>query len=102
MFSILRYLLHVSPLCHHFAGVQALFLLYLRAPNYDRLDVMRKVWIYKRKSIKEFVQNHPELKTDEKKVGKHFASILKEVATKKKKTPEEVGIKKATNQLVHD
>jgi len=48
---------------------------------------------YKRKSIKDFVEAHPELSTTEKKVRVHFANILK-VAAIKKKSPEEIGIKK--------
>ena len=42
--------------CLHFGATSGAtkppFLLYSRPPNYDRLDVMRKVWIYKRENIR--------------------------------------------------
>ena len=49
---------------------------------------------YKKNAIKEFVDEHPELKTNATKIGKHFGKILKEVADQKGKAPEQVGLKR--------
>jgi len=42
----------MSPITHHFVLFWAFFSLDLGFRNYDRLDVMKKVWIYKRKNTK--------------------------------------------------
>jgi len=49
---------------------------------------------YKKKAIKEFVQLHSELDTTEKKIGKHFSDILREVGNQKNIDPAQMGIKK--------